>query len=66
MCVKFEYKHAYLTSIHPEMRYVAAYLLATLGGKNSPSKNDIQNILDSVGLDVDDEKLSKVGTLHVI
>lgn len=48
------------------MRYVAAYLLATLGGKNSPSKNDIQNILDSVGLDVDDEKLSKVGTLHVI
>ena len=42
------------------MRYVAAYLLATLGGKANPSKADITKILDSVGLDVDDEKLSKV------
>ena len=42
------------------MRYVAAYLLATLGGKGNPSKEDIQKILESVGLDVDDEKLSKV------
>lgn len=43
-----------------EMRYVAAYLLATLGGKSNPSKEDVQRILESVGLDVDDEKLSKV------
>lgn len=42
------------------MRYVAAYLLATLGGKSNPSKEDVQRILESVGLDVDDEKLSKV------
>lgn len=42
------------------MRYVAAYLLATLGSKSNPSKQDIQSILESVGLDVDDEKLSKV------
>ena len=43
----------------PEMRYVAAYLLATLGGKSNPSKEDVENILESVGLDVDDEKLTK-------
>lgn len=42
------------------MRYVAAYLLATLGGKSNPSKGDVQSILESIGLDVDDEKLSKV------
>ncbi|CAI8006549.1 60S acidic ribosomal protein P2 [Geodia barretti] len=41
------------------MRYVAAYLLATLGGKSNPSKEDVENILESVGLDVDDEKLTK-------
>ena len=45
------------------MRYVAAYLLATLGGKANPSKEDVQKILESVGLDVDDEKLSKVRPL---
>lgn len=44
------------------MRYVAAYLLATLGGKSNPSKGDVQSILESIGLDVDDEKLSKVNT----
>lgn len=42
------------------MRYVAAFLLATLGGKSNPSKEDVQKILESIGLDVDDEKLSKV------
>ena len=42
------------------MRYVAAFLLATLGGKSNPSKEDLQKILESIGLDVDDEKLSKV------
>ena len=44
------------------MRYVAAYLLAVLGGNKSPSKKDITNILESVGLDVDDEQLNKVST----
>jgi large subunit ribosomal protein LP2 len=42
------------------MRYVAAYLLANLGGNDSPSAKDIKNILESVGVDVDDEKLKKV------
>ena len=42
------------------MRYVAAYLLANLGGNESPSAKDIKKILESVGIDVDDEKLNKV------
>ena len=42
------------------MRYVAAYLLAVLGGNENPSAADIEKILGSVGIDVDQEKLSKV------
>ena len=50
-----------LQGLFGRMRYVAAYLLAVLGGNKSPSKKDITNILESVGLDVDDEQLNKVG-----
>ncbi|XP_077281386.1 ribosomal protein LP2 [Temnothorax americanus] len=42
------------------MRYVAAYMLAVLGGKASPSQNDIEKILSSVGIEADAEKLKKV------
>eukprot|EP00048_Salpingoeca_helianthica_P001915 m.52747 g.52747 ORF g.52747 m.52747 type:complete len:106 (+) comp11792_c0_seq2:128-445(+) len=42
------------------MRYVAAYLLAALGGKASPSAEDVKAILASVGIEADDAKLSKV------
>ncbi|XP_043267072.1 60S acidic ribosomal protein P2 [Venturia canescens] len=42
------------------MRYVAAYLLAALGGKASPTQTDIEKILSSVGIEADSEKLSKV------
>lgn len=42
------------------MRYVAAYLLAALGGNASPSKDDVTKILESVGLDIDDARLDKV------
>ena len=42
------------------MRYVAAYLLATLGGNKSPSASDIKDILSSVGIDVDSERLDVV------
>ncbi|XP_041836923.1 60S acidic ribosomal protein P2 [Melanotaenia boesemani] len=42
------------------MRYVAAYLLAALGGNTSPSAKDIKNILGSVGIEADDERLNKV------
>ncbi|XP_037535393.1 60S acidic ribosomal protein P2 [Nematolebias whitei] len=42
------------------MRYVAAYLLATLGGNSSPSAKDLKSILGSVGIEADDERLNKV------
>ena len=42
------------------MRYVAAYLLATLGGNNSPTADDIKKILSSVGIDAADENVDKV------
>lgn len=42
------------------MRYVAAYLLAVLGGNASPSAKDIKNILGSVGIEAEDEHLNKV------
>lgn len=44
----------------PRMRYVAAYLLAALGGNASPSAKDIKTILGSVGIEADDERLNKV------
>lgn len=42
------------------MRYVAAYLLCVLGGNSSPSKEDITKVLESVGLDIEDDRLDKV------
>ncbi|XP_062405732.1 ribosomal protein, large P2, like [Sardina pilchardus] len=42
------------------MRYVAAYLLASLGGKDSPNAADIKKILESVGIEADDTRLEKV------
>lgn len=42
------------------MRYVAAYLLATLGGKASPSAADLKKILDSVGIEAEKDRLEKV------
>ena len=42
------------------MRYVAAYLLAVLGGNSSPSADDIKKILGSVGIDAADENINKV------
>lgn len=42
------------------MRYVAAYLLAVLGGNTDPSTADIEKILSSVGIDADGERLKLV------
>ncbi|CAH9070893.1 unnamed protein product [Cuscuta europaea] len=39
------------------MKFIAAYLLAVLGGKASPSAGDIKKILSSVGVEADDSKL---------
>lgn len=42
------------------MRYVAAYLLAVLGGNESPSNADIEKILSSVGVEVDAARVTKI------
>ncbi|XP_036353783.2 large ribosomal subunit protein P2-like [Ochotona princeps] len=42
------------------MRYVTSYLLAALGGNTSSSTQDIRKILDSVGIEADNERLNKV------
>lgn len=42
------------------MRYVAAYLLAVLGGKAAPVPADLEKILSSVGIEADSDKLKRV------
>ncbi|ETN62755.1 60S acidic ribosomal protein P2 [Anopheles darlingi] len=42
------------------MRYVAAYLLAVLGGNESPSNADIEKILSSVGIEADSARVTKI------
>lgn len=42
------------------MRYVAAYLLAVLGGNETPATADIEKILSSVGIEADATRLGKV------
>lgn len=42
------------------MKHIAAYLLLTLGGNSSPSASDIKKLLDTVGIDSDDERLNKL------
>lgn len=44
------------------MRYVAAYMLAVLGGSENPKNADIEKILSSVGIEADKERLTKVVT----
>ncbi|KAK3990258.1 60s acidic ribosomal protein-domain-containing protein [Cladorrhinum sp. PSN332] len=40
------------------MKHLAAYLLLQLGGNTSPSAADIKAVLESVGIEADDERLS--------
>ncbi|XP_050106263.1 60S acidic ribosomal protein P2B-like [Malus sylvestris] len=39
------------------MKVIAAYLLSVLGGKNTPSANDLKDILASVGAEADDDRI---------
>ncbi|XP_004497613.1 large ribosomal subunit protein P2B-like [Cicer arietinum] len=39
------------------MKVVAAYLLAVIGGNNSPSAKTIKDILGSVGSEAEDERI---------
>jgi len=42
------------------MRIIAAYLLAVLGGNNSPKAADITKILGSVGIEADAARVDKL------
>ncbi|RAH67484.1 ribosomal protein P2 [Aspergillus aculeatinus CBS 121060] len=42
------------------MKHLAAYLLLSLGGNASPSAEDIKSVLSSVGIDADEERLTKL------
>ena len=39
------------------MKHLAAYLLLGLGGNTSPSAEEIKEVLGSVGIDADEERL---------
>ncbi|KAI1443924.1 60s acidic ribosomal protein-domain-containing protein [Annulohypoxylon stygium] len=39
------------------MKHLAAYLLLGLAGNASPSASDIKEVLDSVGIEADDDRL---------
>lgn len=41
------------------MKYIAAYLLLTKAGNESPSKADLTKVLEAAGSEIDDEKLDK-------
>jgi len=42
------------------MKHLAAYLLLGLAGNSSPSESDIKEVLSSVGIDADEDRLSKL------
>ncbi len=42
------------------MKHLAAYLLLGLAGNESPSASDVKEVLSSVGVDADDERLEKL------
>ncbi|VDP79377.1 unnamed protein product [Schistosoma mattheei] len=48
------------------MRYLAAFLLCQLGGKEKPTENDIKTVLNSVGIEHDSERLEKVNIPQLI
>ena len=42
------------------MKHLAAYLLLGLGGNSSPKASDVKAVLESVGIEADDERLEKL------
>lgn len=42
------------------MKHLAAYLLLGLGGNTSPSASDVKEVLESVGIEADSERLEKL------
>mmetsp|Transcript_846 Transcript_846/g.1258 ORF Transcript_846/g.1258 Transcript_846/m.1258 type:complete len:112 (+) Transcript_846:186-521(+) len=44
------------------MRYIAAYVLLALGGKENPTQDDIKAFLEKVGVEVEADKLAALST----
>jgi large subunit ribosomal protein LP2 len=42
------------------MKHLAAYLLLTLGGNAAPSAEEIKDVLSSVGVEVDEDRVEKL------
>jgi large subunit ribosomal protein LP2 len=42
------------------MKHLAAYLLLQIGGNASPSASDIKSLLDTVGIEAEEERLDKL------
>ena len=42
------------------MKHLAAYLLLGPGGNTSPSASDVKEVLESVGIEADSERLDKL------
>ncbi|CAE8741591.1 unnamed protein product [Polarella glacialis] len=42
------------------MKYMGAYLMAVIGGKESPTAADVKQILEAGGISCDDELLGKL------
>ncbi|KAF9433102.1 60S acidic ribosomal protein P2, partial [Entomortierella beljakovae] len=42
------------------MKYLAAYLLLTIGGKASPSASDITSLLATVGIEAESERIESL------
>ncbi|KAF3938401.1 hypothetical protein ABW19_dt0200495 [Dactylella cylindrospora] len=42
------------------MKHLAAYLLLVIGGKESPSADDVTALLESVGAEADSDRLEKL------
>ncbi|CAI5720696.1 unnamed protein product [Peronospora farinosa] len=47
------------------MRYIAAYLLAVLGGHPSPTENEVVKILQASGVEIDKER-QEIGLIWFI
>ena len=42
------------------MRYIAAYLLLKIAGKDSPTAAEVAKVIQSVGIEVDDTRLDSL------
>ena len=58
ICANAERSRAWVANF--EMKHLAAYLLLNIGGNTSPSADDIKGVLESVGIEAEDDRLDKL------